>query len=470
MNELERSKRTSRASRIAAGLAADGVRAVALTWVDNAGLTRAKGVPVAVFGRAAAWGVGATPAFDVFVVDDSMTSSRLVGGPVGDLRLLPDLDRVVALAAQPGWAWAPADKFTQDGEASPACQRGFARRMADAAAARSLTFRMAFELEWFVGPDGAAGGGTGLTEPAPADTEPACRGPAYGMTRLVELSDYAADLLSALARQDVAVEQFHPEYAPGQFEVSVAAADPVAAADDSVLVRQTIQAVSRRHGLRASFAPVVVPGQVGNGGHLHLSAWDDSGNLFAGGSGPYGLTDRGESMLARLLDGLPAVSAIGSPSVASYLRLVPSHWAGAYVCWGRENREAALRFVTRTVGTETSAANAELKSFDLSANPYLVVGAVIALALAGADARRRLPPEVTGDPAQMSDAELDSLGVRRLPQSLPEAIAHLEGSAVLREAMGDALFESFVAVRRAEADLFAGRSPEEIAAATRWRF
>ena len=263
------------------------------------------------------------------------------------------------------------------------------------------------------------------------------------MTRLVELSDYAADLLSALARQDVAVEQFHPEYAPGQFEVSVAATDPVSAADDSVLVRQTIQAVSRRHGLRASFAPVVVAGQVGNGGHLHLSAWDESGNLFAGGPGPYGLTERGESMLAGLLDGLPALSAIGSPSVASYLRLLPSHWAGAYACWGRENREAALRFVTGTVGNESSAANAELKSFDLSANPYLVVGAVIAVVLAGADAPRRLPPEVTGDPAQMPEAELDSLGVRRLPQSLPEAIAHLEGSAVLRAAMGDALFESF---------------------------
>ena len=467
MNELERSERTSRASRIAAGLAADGVRAVALTWVDNAGLTRVKGVPTAVFGRAAAWGVGATPAFDVFVVDDAMTSRRLVGGPTGDLRLLPDLDRVVALAAQPGWAWAPADKFTQDGEAAPACQRGFAARMADAAAARGLTFRMAFELEWFVGPDGS-GGGDG--QAGQGDAEPACRGPAYGMTRLVELSDYAADLLSALARQDVAVEQFHPEYAPGQFEVSVAATEPVAAADDSVLVRQTIQAVSRRHGLRASFAPVVVAGQVGNGGHLHLSAWDESGNLFAGGPGPYGLTERGESMLAGLLDGLPALSAIGSPSVASYLRLLPSHWAGAYACWGRENREAALRFVTGTVGTEASAANAELKSFDLSANPYLVVGAVIAVVLAGADAPRRLPPEVTGDPARMPEAELDSLGVRRLPQSLPEAIAHLEGSAVLRAAMGDALIESFVAVRRAEVNLYAGRPPDEIAAATRWRF
>lgn len=104
MNERERSERASRAGRIAAGLTADGVRAVAVTWVDNAGLTRVKAVPTAMLGRAAAWGVGASPAFDVFVVDDSMTASRLVGGPDGDLRLLPDLDRVEGLAAQPGWA------------------------------------------------------------------------------------------------------------------------------------------------------------------------------------------------------------------------------------------------------------------------------------------------------------------------------------------------------------------------------
>lgn len=469
MNERERSERASRAGRIAAGLTADGVRGVAVTWVDNAGLTRVKAVPTAMLGRAAAWGVGASPAFDVFVVDDSMTASRLVGGPGGDLRLLPDLDRLVGLAAQPGWAWAPADRVTQDDEAYPACQRGFAARMVEAARARGLTFRMAFEVEWFVGPD-RAGGGEPDARPPDDDTVPACRGPAYGMTRLVELSDYAAHILSALGHQDVAVEQFHPEYAPGQFEVSVAAADPVSAADDAVLVRQTIQAVSRRHGLRASFAPVVVAGQVGNGGHLHLSAWDGPRNLFAGGSGPYGLTGRGESMLAGLLDALPALSAVGSPSVASYLRLLPSRWAGAYACWGRENREAALRFITGTIGSESSAANAELKSFDLSANPYLVVGAVIAVGLAGVDARRQLPPEVTGDPARKPAAELDSLGVRRLPQSLPEAISHLEGSDDLRAAMGDALFESFLAVRRAEVGLFADRTPEEIAAATRWRF
>ena len=304
------------------------MRTVALTWVDNAGVTRVKAVPVARFEHAAAWGVGMSPVFDVFLVDDSITTSRFVGGPAGDLRLYPDLDRVSVLAAQPGWAWAPVDRWTQDGEPYSCCQRTLARRAVGTAADRGLALRMAFEVEWFLGA---------------ADATPACTGPAYGMTRVVELSRYVDDLLAALDAQGVPVEQFHPEYAAGQLELSVAAADPVLAADRTVLVRQTIQAVSMAHGHLASFAPVVVAGQVGNGQHLHVSAHADEQPLFSGGDGRYGLTASGEALLAGLLDRLPALTAITAPSVASQLRLVPQHWAAPYQCLGRENREAALR-------------------------------------------------------------------------------------------------------------------------------
>ena len=153
----------------------------------------------------------------------------------------------------------------------------------------------------------------------------------------------------------------------------------------------------------------------------------------------------------------------------SYLRLVPSRWAGAYQCWGRENREAALRFVTGSVGESDRSANAEVKCFDLSANPYLVAGAVLAAGLSTVDKDLRLPDEVSGDPAAAAD-ELAGRGVARLPQSVPEALGHLEQSGALRGAMGEPLYESFVDVRRAEVALFAGASPEAVVAATRWRY
>jgi len=458
MDGAERDRRAGQARDLVPALAAEGVRLVALTWVDNAGITRVKAVPLGRLEAAAGWGVGMSPVFDVFVVDDSITTSRWIGGPGGDLRLHPDLSVLRPLAGQPGWAWAPVDRYTQEGEVHPACQRTFARRMAAAARDRGLELRMAFEVEWFVG-----------REQVDGTVVPACAGPAYGMTRVVELSGYAADLVAALDAQEVEVEQFHPEYAPGQLELSVAATDPVRAADLNVLIRQTIRAVSERHGLQASFAPVVVAGQVGNGGHVHLSVWQDGANLLAGGNRRYGMTAAGESFLAGILQALPALCAVGAPSVASYLRLVPSHWAGCWGCWGRENREAALRFVTGAAGSEATAANAELKCFDAAANPYLLAGCLIAHGLAGLAGGGELPAEVEGDPALGDPAELRRRGVYRLPQALPEAVDHLQRDTVLAGAMGGPLFESFLAVRWAEAELLGDRSPDGIAAATRWK-
>lgn len=457
MTEQERSARMKRGREEAERLAAQQVSGVALTFVENSGIARVKCVPVGRLEQVAGWGVGATPVFDVFVFDDNITTSPEIGGPDGDLRLLPDLDRLTPLAAQPGWAWAPADRYTQDGEVYPACQRSFARRMTAAAADRGLELRMAFEVEFALSRD--AGG----------DFQPAVSGPAYGMTRLIEQSDFGRDLLETLREQSIAVEQFHPEYAPGQFELSMGPQDPVGAADLNVLARQTIRALAHKHDLRVSFAPVAVAGAVGNGGHVHWSVWEGGRNLYAGGDGPYGMTAKGESFAAGVLSSLPALVAIGAPSVASYLRLVPSHWAGVSQSWGRETRENALRLVTGSRGSEPQAANFETKCFDLSANPYLLVGALIATGLAGLDGDGRLPAEFTGDPAARSEAELESLGVKRLPQSLDEALIHLEGSQVLRDALGSALLGAFVAVRRAELATFAGATPEEIVAATRWR-
>lgn len=440
------------ARAVAARLTAAGVRAVALTWVDNAGVTRAKAVPVDRLPAAAAWGVGMSPVHDVFLVDDSITSGRHVGGPVGDLRLHPDVEAVTVLAAQPGWAWAPVDRWTQDGDPYPADQRTFARRMVARARDAGVELRMAFEIEWYLGgPDGA----------------PATTGPAYGMTPLVTLSDYGRDLLDALAAQGVTVEQFHPEYAPSQLEVSVAPADPVGAADRVVLVRETIRAVAGRHGLRASFAPVPFAGTVGNGMHLHFSATSPGeGPLFAGGRGPHGLTARGESVLAGVLHRLPALVGLAAPSVSSQLRRVPQRWAGAYQCWGRENREAALRFVTGAAGSRGTAANAELKCVDAAANPYLVVGAVCLVAAESVDKGLKLPAEIRVDPATLAPAERPPL----LPETAADAVGRLLADDGLAAALGEELLDAHTAVHRAEAELFADSGAEQVAEAVRWRY
>ncbi|MFH8568364.1 glutamine synthetase family protein [Streptomyces sp. NPDC017993] len=455
------------ARQLAARLDAEGVRNVALTWVDNAGIARVKAIPAQRLVQAAERGVGMSPVFDVFTSEDQISVSEHLGGPDGDLRLFPDLDRVTTLAAQPGWAWAPADRYDQLGVPHPACQRQFARRMTERAAAAGLDLRAGFETEWVVtrAPAGPP--------PAAADAYEAldypCAGPAYGMTRVVELSDYLRDVSEALAVQGVEVLQLHPEYAPGQFEVTTAPGDPVRAADDVVLVRETIRAISQRHGLRASFAPSVVAGEVGNGCHLHLSLHREGESLHRAADAEWGLAPEAQAFLAGILGALPALLAIGCPSPASYLRLQPSHWAGVYQCWGVENREAALRLITGAPD-DPDGGHAEVKTFDAAANPYLAVGTVIAAGLHGIETGASLPAPTVGDPGVLGVRERARRGIIRLPSTLGEATDRLEKSAPLSEALGEVLFGAVLAVRRAEDARFAESDAEEIAAATRWRW
>jgi glutamine synthetase len=452
----ERQRRATRAEEMLEGLREAGVVGVVLPWVDAGGVTRVKSVPLAKLPSAAAWGVGMSPVFDAFLFDDSIVAGRYAGSAVGDLRLHPDLDRLTVLAGQPGWAWAPVDRYDQDGQPHPLDSRLLLHRVVDELAGDGLSVRSAFEVEWCVGLAGSD------------EFVPALSGPAYGMTRHVEVSDYARELLTALASQGVAVDQFHPEYAAGQLEVSVSAEDPLAAADTTVLVRHTIKAVSARHGLRATFSPKVLADGVGNGAHVHLSLWRDGENLMSGGEGTFGLTPDGEAFTAGVLAHLPGLLAVGAPSVASYLRLVPSHWAGAFAVWGLENREAAVRFVTGPSGSRQAAANVEVKSVDAAANPYLLLAGLLAAGRAGLARGATLPDPVGVDPATLTEQGRRDAGIRPLPSSLDEAVGAFEQDDVLAEAYGEELAATIVDVRRGEIAAMAGRSPEDVAAALRW--
>jgi glutamine synthetase len=456
VDQHERVQRADCARQVRGDLAERGVVALATTWVDNSGVTRVKAVPLQRLEHAAAWGIGASPVFDAFLPDDSIVAGRYAGGPMGDLRLHPDLARVTVLAEQPGWAWAPAVRYQQDGTVHPQDQRSTAQRSVAALAAAGYTARMAFEIEWTLS----------TTEP---DFTPAASGPAYGYTRLIERSDYLRDLLIALDRQGVPVDQIHPEYGSAQYEISVANEDPVAAADTFVLVRETIRALSLRYGLHASFSPKVLADGVGNGGHVHLSVWRDDRNLFSTGPGRYGVHQNAEAFVAGVLAHLPALLALGAPSPASYLRLIPSHWAGPFQVWGLENREAALRLITGSPG-DPGAANLEIKAFDQAANPYLVVAGLIHTGLAGLAAGTTLPDPVNVDPASVPEPEHAQHGIVRLPTTLASTVDAFDADDVLCTALGDALAATIVDLRRAQVARFADATPEEIVAAERWKY
>jgi glutamine synthetase len=449
--------RPTDAAGVAAWLGEAGVSAVALGFVDPSMIVRTKTVPLSRFVEVASSGVGLSTLFNVAMSDDRFALlPGFIDGPSGDLRLLPDPAATVPLVAMPGWAWAPVDQYTQAGEPYPGCPRAFTRRATEALAERGVSVRAAFEFEFSVG-----------TRGEDDSFVPAHEGPGYSDIAMVRNHDLLLDLLTTIEAQGLSPQQLHPEYADGQFELSIAPSEPVASADAAMVVRQTVRAVARRHGLIASFAPQVGL-DTGNGIHVHLSVWDGERNLLSEGDGPAGMTERGEGFVAGILAELGAIVAITVPTTLGYVRLQPHHWSGAMRCWGTENREAALRFIAGTASP--GAANLEVKPVDGTANPYLAIGSLLAAGLHGLEAGGRLPPSTEEDPEGLPEDVKAERGVRQLPASLAEATEELASSSVLRGSMGEFLFETFLATRRGEVERYAGIEGDELIRRLRWRF
>jgi glutamine synthetase len=427
-----------------------GIRFIHLTLVDNAGITRLKMIPIARLAHVAEFGVGMSTLIAIFTIDDHacyLPGRDGLEGPAGDLRMVPDLDAAVTLAGGDGIAWAPVDQIHQDGRPLPTCARSFLKRTQSAAAEQGLTFRIAFEVEFALLPRAGT-----LHE-----------WPAFSAAGLLEVEGFATDLVEALEAQDMTVQQLQAEAGPGQFEVAIAAAEPLAAADRHVLLRLTIRRIAGAHGFDVSFAPALAASEaLGNGCHIHWSAWRGEANIFAAGEPPFGLSDEGEAAAAGLLERLHECCAIFAPSVASYLRLQPRHWSGAYTTWGVDNREAALRLSRGMWSGRANSANFELKPPDGAANPYLAAGVIVAAAVDGLKRGARLPAPIQADPATLSEEARVAAGARRLPADLGEAAEALAASQFAQDTLGEEEHAAFVATRWNEWETFRGYERGEL--------
>jgi glutamine synthetase len=174
------------------------------------------------------------------------------------------------------------------------------------------------------------------------------------------------------------------------------------------------------------------------------------------------MTPEGESAVAGVVAGLAEAEGVLCGSILSGLRIQPGHWSGAYVCWGTENREAAVRFLVG--GTSNPhGANVEVKVIDPSANPYFATATILGLALDGIERKLSLPTETTVDPSSLTDQQRAEAGITVLPTSQAEAIDSLDGSARIRGILGDLAVDSIVAVRRYELEHYGKLSEEELA-------
>lgn len=428
-----------------------GARVLRGTFVDSAGVLRAKQVSIERATIFHSPGLGASPVWVIFCADDGIAFTPNFG-VVGDMRLRADLDAAVALGD--GSAWAPTELVDQDGQPLAFCPRGVLRRQQAAAEAEGLEILAAIEIE-FVAFDAMGKGIAGRG------------GPAYGLAPLLEHGAFINDVHRDFDHAGLSIEQLHAEYGAGQIELSVAPAAPLQAADANILARTLLCQAGRRHGLRLSFSPRPLASGVGNGAHVHLSFVSDGAPLLSGGAGPYGLRDAGAAIVGGFVWWLPEVIGALAPSLLSGLRLQPSHWSGAFACWGLENREAAVRLCAATAGNPRGA-NVEVKCIDPSANPYVVNALLVGLARRAVKERVPLPPEITSDPGTMSDDARAQAGVVRLESRQSAMLDALEKSKLAQEILGGALLEALVAVRRHEVDVAQGVSTEELV--ERFRF
>ncbi|ONM06126.1 glutamate-ammonia ligase [Zea mays] len=189
----------------------------------------------------------------------------------------------------------------------------------------------------------------------------------------------------------------------------------------------------------------------GSGSHVHLSLWENDQNVFMGSSKDnfHGMSKTGEQFLAGVYHHLPSILAFTAPHPNSYDRIQPDTWSGAYLCWGKENREAPLRTACPPGVPLDLVSNFEIKSFDGCANPHLGLAAIVAAGIDGLRRHLKLPEPIESNPSDHSSK------LKRLPQNLQESVESLSADKVLHELIGDKLVTTAIAIRKAEINHFA---------------
>jgi len=422
----------------------DDVRFVRFLYCDTSGIIRGKSVHIDKLIERTRGGIGLTVAMPAMNMLDQLQPVEGLG-PVGEIRLVPDIDSYTRLPYAPHSAAMMANMVTLDREPWGACARNFLERMIERARQAGVVIEAAFEPEWTLAvrkEDGSC---------VPAD-QSLCFS-TVGWESSVEVID---DIVAALEAQGMPVEQFYPELGHGQQELTIRHAVALRAADNHVRYRDTVRAVARKHGFVASLAPKPFADQAGNGCHIHLSVWDPTKarNLMAVDGKPNVLSEFGRWWIAGVLKHLPGLVALTAPSCNSYRRLQPHMWSSAFGCWGFDNREAAVRIASVLWDETKPSLNMELKPSDNSNNPYLALGALMAAGLDGIDKKLDPGEPVAVDPGTLSEDERTRRGIRRLPKTLAEALEALERDEVLMSALGDLLGRTFLTVKRSEAAAF----------------
>ncbi|WP_408998545.1 glutamine synthetase family protein [Syntrophus buswellii] len=269
--------------------------------------------------------------------------------------------------------------------------------------------------------------------------------------------DVATDLrrqtIFALQEMGIRVEYSHHEVAPSQHEIDLRYDESLRMADKVMTYRTTVKEIARQNGFYATFMPKPVFGENGSGMHTHQSLFVGDKNAFFDGNDAYHLSTMAKHYIAGLMRHAPEITAICNQWVNSYKRLVPGYEAPVYVSWARRNRSAMIRVPMYKPGKE-QATRIEFRSPDPACNPYLAFAVMLAAGLKGVEKGYELPEPIEEDIFEMKEKAREEAGIRSLPGSLYEAIVAVSASELVRETLGDHIFEKFVENKKLEWDRF----------------
>ena len=325
----------------------------------------------------------------------------------------------------PGAARMFCDITLPNGNPSPADPRNVLRRILNKAAEMGYTCYTHPEIEFFLF----------KSQPKPGVApEPVDQGGYFDHTPAVVGHDFRRQAITLLEAMGISVEFSHHEGAPGQQEIDLRYADALSTADNIMTFRHVIKEVALEQGFYASFMPKPFTEHPGSGMHTHISLFEGEKNAFHDESAEFNLSPVGRSFVAGLLKHAPEITAITNQWVNSYKRLQGGGEAPALINWGQSARGALIRIPQYKPNKENST-RIEFRSLDAAANPYLAFAVMLAAGLKGIENSYVL--EKSENPAP-------------LPANLMEAISHMEKSELVRETLGEHVFEYVLLNKRAE--------------------
>ncbi len=334
-----------------------------------------------------------------------------------------------------------ADIYEPDGTPYKGDPRWVLKRNLKKAEDLGYTFYVGPELEYFYFKS---------SEGKPAILD---EGGYFDLTPLDVATELRRETILTLEAMGVHVEYSHHEVAPSQHEIDLRYAEALTMADHAMTYRLVVKQIAMKHGVYATFMPKPLFKQNGSGMHTHQSLFKGNKNTFFDPKDEFHLSKIAKSYIAGILKHSKEITSITSQWVNSYKRLVPGYEAPVYISWARRNRSALVRVPMYKPGKE-KATRIEFRSPDPACNPYLAFAVMLAAGLKGIEKGYELPPPVEEDIFEMSEASRKKHGIESLPGSLSEAIQLTEKSALVRETLGDHIFEKFIENKKIEWDQY----------------